>query len=107
MKVSNWAEELKGIHLIIFNNYPDIIRKMHEFEDAPYKVLWPESEDEDVEVFQWFIADIDYVDAERLDKRTMGEIKFYYSDVLDLWILPVMHFGTPWTGVPVRVKEEQ
>lgn len=99
IKTSNWGEELKNIHLILINNYPDIVQKLHRYEDPPYEKTI------DDEVFQWYLADIDYYTAEKIKERTMGEIEFYYSDVLDNWVLPVMHFGTPWSGVQVKVKK--
>lgn len=99
IKQSSWGAELKNIKLILCNNYPDIVQKMRAYEDAPYEKTL------DDEVFQWYIADIDSITVERIKERTMGEIEFYYSDVLDNWILPVMHFGTPWDGVGVKVKE--
>lgn len=101
IKKSNWAEELKGVYLILMNNYPDIVHKCKAWEDEPYQ----KTLDCD-DVYQWYIADIDDRTAEKIKERTMGEIEFYYSDLLDQWILPVLHFGTPWAGVPVKVKED-
>ena len=50
-----------------------------------------------VEIFQWFLTDASEDDVEWLEKSF--HLKFTYSDKLDLYVLCVDHFGTPWNGV--------
>lgn len=58
--------------------------------------------DYDEEVFQYFI--INGRDAERLSEYTNELV--YYCEPLDLYILGVTHFGTPWNGVPASWKDD-
>ena len=61
-----------------------------------------EEEDYYYDVYQDFI--IGSGDAERLKEYT-NELVYYCED-LDLYILGVTHFGTPWNGVPANWKDE-
>ncbi len=62
-----------------------------------------EEEENDEEVFQWFIiAD----DAAELFMRFTNE-PIYYSESLDMYILGVTHFGTPWSYVMTEWKLEE
>ena len=54
------------------------------------------------DVYQYFI--IDDRDAERLKEYTNELV--YYCEVLDMYILGVTHFGTPWNGVPANWKDD-
>ena len=54
------------------------------------------------DVYQYFI--IGSGDAERLKEYT-NELVYYCED-LDLYILGVCHFGTPWNGVSANWKDE-
>ena len=56
----------------------------------------------DYDVYQNFI--ISSGDAERLSEYT-NELVYYCED-LDLYILGVCHFGTPWNGVPANWKDD-
>ena len=63
---------------------------------------YDEEEDYYRDVYQYFI--IGSRDAERLEEYT-NELVYYCED-LDLYILGVCHFGTPWGGVPANWKDE-
>ena len=52
-----------------------------------------------VEIYQYFITNLNYSDVEYLANR-FG-LLFQYSDLLEYWVLCVPHFGTMWKGVPV------
>ena len=56
---------------------------------------YDEENDDYLDIYQYFI--IDGYDAERLAEDT-DEI-IYYNEKLDLYLLGVTHFGTPWNGV--------
>ena len=43
-------------------------------------------------------------DAERLSEYTNELV--YYCEPLDLYILGVTHFGTPWSGVSANWKDD-
>ena len=88
---------------LIMNNY--IIQELSakgfcfEIENG---TDYDEEEDYYYDVYQCFI--IDSRDAERLKEYTNELI--YYCEDLDLYILGVCHFGTPWNGVPANWKDE-
>lgn len=63
---------------------------------------YDEEEDYYYDVYQYFI--IDDRDAERLKEYT-NELVYYCED-LDMYILGVCHFGTPWNGVPANWKDD-
>ena len=54
------------------------------------------------EVFQWYAIDVSDSEAERLNKNYTLDI--FYSDTLDMHILPVYHFGTAWSGVSLSKR---
>ena len=88
---------------MILNN--DIIRNLSEkgfYFDFFCGTDYDEEEDYYYDVYQYFI--IDSSDAERLEKYT-NELVYYCED-LDLYILGVCHFGTPWAGVTANWKDE-
>lgn len=58
--------------------------------------------DEYVDIYQYYI--ISSRDAERLEEYT-NEI-VYYCEELDIYLLGVTHFGTPWNGVSANWKDE-
>lgn len=86
---------------MILNN--DIIPTLAS-EDIYFELYsgtdYDEETDEYSEVYQYYI--ISGIDAERLAEYT-NEI-VYYNEMLDMYILGVTHFGTPWNGVPANWK---
>ena len=56
------------------------------------------------EVYQWFITDLSQSDAE-FKHRVFG-LEFYYSEVLDCYIMPVYHLGTSWRILACPVYDE-
>lgn len=57
-----------------------------------------EEERDRIEIFQWFLTDMDEGDKKWMQEN-FPDLIFSYSDKLDLWILCVDHFGTMWKGV--------
>lgn len=107
MVESNWADVLKDVDLVLFNEYPNIVSKLEAWDDEPMYADNIE-EDEDGytdEVFQWYIAGISDSMKEYIEDITDGAIKFHWSELMGNYILPVHHFGTGWSCVPVEVKE--
>ena len=88
---------------LVMNNY--IIQELSEkgfcFE-IENGADYDEEEDFYYDVYQCFI--IGSGDAERLKEYTKELV--YYCEDLDLYILGVCHFGTPWGGVPANWKDE-
>ena len=88
---------------LIMNNY--IIQELSAkgfYFDIENGTDYDEEEDCYYDVYQYFI--IGSGDAERLKEYT-NELVYYCED-LDLYILGVCHFGTPWNGVPANWKDE-
>ena len=88
---------------LVMNNY--IIQELSAkgfYFDIENGTDYDEEEDCYYDVYQYFI--IDSGDAERLKEYT-NELVYYCED-LDLYILGVCHFGTPWNGAPANWKDE-
>ncbi len=62
----------------------------HDYGDCPECACEP---------LQWYAIGIDEYSMERLNK-TYG-LDIFYSDTLDIFILPVYHFGTGWSHVNI------
>ena len=88
---------------LVMNNYimQELTAKGFCF-DIENGTDYDEEEDYYYDVYQDFI--IDSGDAERLKEYTNELV--YYCEPLDLYILGVTHFGTPWNGVPANWKDE-
>lgn len=88
---------------MILNN--EIIPELSK-KDFYFDIYCGEDYDEEndvyYDVYQYFV--IGAGDAERLERYTNELV--YYCDDLDLYILGVCHFGTPWSGVAANWKEE-
>lgn len=87
---------------IILNNsiLPELSNKGFYF-DVFCGSDYDEETDSYSEIFQYFV--IGSQDADRLAEYT-NELVYYCED-LDLYILGVCHFGTPWNGVPANWKD--
>ena len=88
---------------LVLNNdiMPALISSGFEF-DIYCGTDYDEEDDCYLDVFQYFI--INSGDAERLSEYTNELV--YYCESLDLYILGVTHFGTPWNGVPASWKDD-
>lgn len=58
---------------------------------------YDEDEDEYMEIYQWYLTSLSLGGVEFLEKH-FG-LHFTYSDLLDVFVLCVPHWGTPWEGV--------
>lgn len=67
--------------------------------------LWNEEDEQFEEVYQFFLTDCNDRDVKFLTEHFSG-IHFGYSDVLDMYILCVIHYGTGWDYVPVDVLND-
>ena len=59
-----------------------------------YITDYGESPQCECEPYQWFAIDISEFDVKKLNKYY--DMDIFYSDTLDMYILPVYHFGTSW-----------
>lgn len=88
---------------LILNNdiMPALISSGFEF-DIYCGTDYDEESECYLDIFQYFI--INDSDAERLSEYTNELV--YYCEPLDLYILGVTHFGTPWNGVSANWKDD-
>ena len=87
---------------MILNNeiIPELMNKGFYFE-LENGCDYEEESEEYFDVFQYFI--IGQQDAERLEEYTNELV--YYCEELDIYLLGVCHFGTPWNGVSANWKD--
>jgi len=57
------------------------------------------------DIYQWYLTDCSESDVEWLEEH-FG-LLFTYSDLLDVWVLCVDHFGTGWDYVECETDLEQ
>ena len=57
------------------------------------------------DIYQWYLTDCGESDVEWLEEH-FG-LLFTYSDLLDVWVLCVDHFGTRWSYVECETDLEQ
>lgn len=90
-----------GTNLILCNNLPEIDP---ECAEEAYTTLYDEENDEYPEIFQWYLTDLS--DGAKNWQEKTFDIKYVYSSVLDLYVMPVTHYGTSWKYVPCEVKRK-
>lgn len=94
---SHWG----GTALILCNNIPNIDDSVWDNMRFPY---CSEEDDSYVDIYQWFITNMNESDVEWAEE-TFPDLKFTYSNMLDCYILCVDHFGTMWKGVSTRCSK--
>lgn len=95
--------------MVMCNNIPEIDPSV--YENARFN--WVEEvEEEDgetyereTEVYQWFLLSANDWEIE-LAEKNFPDALFTYSDKLDLFVLCVDHWGTPWQSVYFETTEE-
>jgi hypothetical protein len=104
-KINNYYDAVHYLDnaLILCN---DITKIDPDFYADDYLGPWlPEDEDDAPEIYQYFLTNYSFSDAQYLAER-FG-LLFQYSPLLDLWVLCVPHFGTMWKGVNVEDNYEK
>lgn len=81
------------------NNIHEIDHTVWENMQSPLDVESGEPENgwEDNEIFQWYLTDANKSDVDWL-RENFG-LQFTYSELLDLFVLCVTHYGTSWDYV--------
>lgn len=98
----NW---LNG-DLILCNNICEIDDELYlNLYDSMCCECDDEEEFDGVEVYQWFLTNYTNRDVEYL--REHFGLLFVFSNVLDLWVLAVTHYGTAWDYVPCDTDLQQ
>ena len=102
MYKTNYKKAVKWLNnsLILCN---DITNDPSLYDNMRFPLI---DEDDNVcEIFQWFLTDCSESDVEYLEQH-FG-LKFTFSDVLDLYVLCVDHYGTSWDYVYWTTDLEQ
>lgn len=60
--------------------------------------------DDPIEIYQYFLTSLSDSDVEFMEKTF--DLHYTYSDLLDCYVLCVLHYGTAWDYVPCEVKSE-
>jgi hypothetical protein len=94
------ATQWRNNSLILCN---DIVEKDPSVIDNAL-FAWDDEETGEVDIYQWFLTDCSHDDVMYL-KETFG-LLFTYSDLLDLYILCVAHYGTAWDYVYCETTNE-
>jgi hypothetical protein len=104
-----WADFANCYDLVLFNNCVNLMsRENGSDEGVLYEWLeshsceaqendYGDSPECSCEPYQWYAIGVGEWEAEQLNKH--NELDIFYSNILDLYILPVYHFGTSWTHV--------
>ena len=98
---NNYMEQVKDsvAQMVLFNNYPSI---NPDYLDNDLHVGTLQSL-EDGNVYQWYAVEI--IGNEDEETERLG---IFWDEELEIYILPVTHFGTGWTGVsPVDERERE
>lgn len=98
---NNYMEQVKYSvsQMVLFNNYPSINPDYldNDLQTGTLQAL------EDGDVYQWYAVEL--VGGENEETERLG---IFWDEVLEIYIMPVTHFGTIWTGVdPVDERERE
>ena len=90
-------------NLILCNNIKD--DDTFIFEDLQKTICkvfpYNEEEQEDIEIFQYYLTDLDSVSADTLTKA--GEL-VVYNNSLNLYVLCVTHYGSSWQDIITNIE---
>lgn len=87
--------KLRGMQMAICNNIPDVDEKVWENFTGNY--YDNSDEGQYIEIYQWYITGLDKWDVDWFVKHF--NLIFTYSEMLDVWVLCVNHYGTSWESV--------
>ena len=96
---NNYMEQVQYSvsQMVLFNNYPNVNGEYFtdELQAGTLQAL------EDGAVYQWYAVEI--IGDEDEETERLG---IFWDEVLEIYIMPVTHFGTGWDGVsPVDERE--
>jgi hypothetical protein len=85
--------------MVLFNNYTKVSENW--FEYVPTELTTEDEEGDYEDVYQWFAVEIC---RENEETKRLG---IFYDEDLEIYILPVTHWGAMWEDVPaVDFSEE-
>ena len=74
------------------------------YENCVTGNLYDEETEEYRDIFQWYLTNKDAYEVERASEN-FPDLIFFYSELLDLYVLGVPHWGTPWRSVDIECSE--
>lgn len=74
------------------------------YENCVTGNLYDEETEEYREIFQWYLTNMDKFQVKRASEDFPCLI-FFYSELLDLYVLGVPFWGTPWRSVSIECSE--
>lgn len=85
----------------LFNKAPELSE--YDFE---YVVNsdYDEENDEYIDIYQYYLIDIDEYTIEKLNELNCKDVIIAYSEKLEEYVLMVDHFGTSWDYVMTDIK---
>lgn len=83
-----------------YNNDKELQENYGTYEELVESEDYIEYED----IYQYFLTSMNESDVDYLNKYYPDELIITYSDVLDLYVLCVPHWGTNWSYVLTDVK---
>lgn len=95
----NYMEQVKYSvdQMVAFNNYPSVNPDYldNNLQAGTLQAL------EDGNVYQWYAVELMLNESEETER-----LGIFWDEVLEIYIMPVTHFGTVWIGVnPVDERE--
>ena len=98
-RTTNFRKAVEFLHgnLILCN---DIVNVDESIWDNFRQSLYDE-EGNPIDIYQYYATSCNIHDVEWFEKSFEGGYLFTYSEKLDLYILCVTHWGTPWDGVDI------
>ena len=85
----------------LFNNAPKLSNYDFEYEvNSDYN----KENDEYIDIFQYYLIDINNYMIEKLNKMKCEDIIIAWSETLEEYVLMVDHFGTSWDYVMTNIK---
>ena len=103
---TTWGKVFEHANMVLFNEYPNILSKLEEYDELAQFDDYDEDEDSYSEIYQWYILDDDIEWYERFCPEIAQDI--HWSDTIGHYILAVRHFGTGWDAVRTElvIKDE-
>lgn len=89
-------------NLILCNNIVNIDESL--FDNIVLGEIYDEETEEYIEIYQYFIIDIDEYQIEKLQELKCNDLIIAYSEKLENYILFVDHLGTSWDYVMTDIE---
>lgn len=103
---TNYKTAANWLHnsLILCNNIVEIDPSI--WDNVRFNSIYQDIDgtEHDRDIYQYFLTDCSESEVEFLEDH-FG-LLFTFSDLLDVYVLCVDHFGTPWSGVDVYTDIE-